>query len=302
MLQALLDDLAQLQNVDVTLLLDKRYQLQIDIPHGINVFFMLPQKSFIMQLSELLTDHDAVWPIAPESDAVLFDISRMAEQQQCQLFNSSSAAVAICADKFKTNQLLAQQGIAVVETIALSDFNHQFTAPWVLKPKASEGCEQSFLINSEQQLSEIQSQLDSLNNFIIQPFVEGDSLSLSCLFYQGTALLISCNRQILQIQQQQISLQACEVNIAKDDLQPYRNMLESVAENISGLSGYVGIDIIQPRFAEPLLLEINPRLTTSYAGLKKALGFNLAEQIVAMRDKPAKLRYSKNQQYTLSII
>ena len=44
------------------------------------------------------------------------------------------------------------------------------------------------------------------------------------------------------------------------------------------MRGYVGVDLILTQ-DEALLIEINPRLTTSYIGLRQVIDFNLAEAI-----------------------
>jgi predicted ATP-grasp superfamily ATP-dependent carboligase len=45
------------------------------------------------------------------------------------------------------------------------------------------------------------------------------------------------------------------------------------------LWGYVGVDLVLAD-AGPIVLEINPRLTTSYCGLRDALGINPAALVL----------------------
>src|SRR5690606_23926266 len=55
-----------------------------------------------------------------------------------------------------------------------------------------------------------------------------------------------------------------------------------IAQALPDLAGYIGVDVIfdvdNPQQFE--VLEINPRLTTSYTGLKKAIGVNPAALIL----------------------
>jgi predicted ATP-grasp superfamily ATP-dependent carboligase len=54
---------------------------------------------------------------------------------------------------------------------------------------------------------------------------------------------------------------------------------------IDGLSGYIGVDLILGDAAdgsEDVAIEINPRLTTSYVGLRALAEFNLAETMLAL--------------------
>ena len=46
------------------------------------------------------------------------------------------------------------------------------------------------------------------------------------------------------------------------------------------MRGYFGIDFVRTG-AGPVVIEVNPRLTSSYAGLRPALGLNVAEWMVA---------------------
>jgi hypothetical protein len=52
-----------------------------------------------------------------------------------------------------------------------------------------------------------------------------------------------------------------------------------IVESMSGLKGYIGVDLILTEHG-PVLIEINPRLTTSYIGVQKVSGFNLAKAMI----------------------
>jgi predicted ATP-grasp superfamily ATP-dependent carboligase len=54
---------------------------------------------------------------------------------------------------------------------------------------------------------------------------------------------------------------------------------ETVAKSFHGLRGYVGVDLVLTEKG-PVVIEVNPRLTTSYVGLRKIAGFNLAQAII----------------------
>jgi predicted ATP-grasp superfamily ATP-dependent carboligase len=54
------------------------------------------------------------------------------------------------------------------------------------------------------------------------------------------------------------------------------NIIKKVLEIIPGLKGYTGIDLIRSE-AGYKIIEINPRLTTSYAGIRQVINLNLAE-------------------------
>jgi predicted ATP-grasp superfamily ATP-dependent carboligase len=54
---------------------------------------------------------------------------------------------------------------------------------------------------------------------------------------------------------------------------------------VPGLLGYVGVDIVLGETAEgDRAIEINPRLTTSYVGLRTLADFNIAEAMIAVAE------------------
>jgi predicted ATP-grasp superfamily ATP-dependent carboligase len=56
---------------------------------------------------------------------------------------------------------------------------------------------------------------------------------------------------------------------------------------VPGLSGYVGVDVVLGNDGRDWAIELNPRLTTSYVGLRALAQFNLAEaMLAALRGEP----------------
>jgi predicted ATP-grasp superfamily ATP-dependent carboligase len=61
----------------------------------------------------------------------------------------------------------------------------------------------------------------------------------------------------------------------------YRPLADAIAAALPGLWGHVGVDIIDGE-AGPVVVEINPRLTTTYAGLRTAMGVNPAALVLRL--------------------
>lgn len=300
MLKSLINELVSLSNIQLLVVLDWRIQTLI-LSKNIETIIIGKDQSVFEQLPDLISQVDLVWPIAPEMDSVLLKVSRLVESQSKRLLNSGSDTVAICSDKLLTNQLLQKQNIEAVNTLPLGVKLPEYSFPWVIKPKQGVGCLQNYLVRNQHEYTQVLSQIDSLDDFIIQPFVPGESLSLSCLFQQGKAWLLCCNRQIMSIEQGQFELRACEVNVLTEYRQQYVNLINAVAQVFPGLFAYVGIDIIQPKKGLPIILEINPRLTTSYAGINQAIGFNVAKAVIEMKDAIPNVHCSVNNQITISV-
>ena len=74
-------------------------------------------------------------------------------------------------------------------------------------------------------------------------------------------------------------LKGCQVNALYDADGHWQSLAGRVALAIPELWGYAGIDLILGPDG-PVILEINPRLTTSYAGLRSATGENPAALVL----------------------
>jgi predicted ATP-grasp superfamily ATP-dependent carboligase len=65
------------------------------------------------------------------------------------------------------------------------------------------------------------------------------------------------------------------VNAVADTDGRYAALASAVCRALPGLWGYCGVDFIEADTG-PVVIEVNPRLTTSFAGLHRAIGINPA--------------------------
>lgn len=301
MLQTLAQELTALSCFQISILLDWRC-MQFELSDNIEIIPVKKNQCIYDLLPALIDRSDYVWPIAPEMDNVLYKISTLVEERKnVQLLNSTSAAVAICSNKLSTFQTLKQHGVAVVETYQFSNNSQEFSGLCVIKPKDGAGCLNSFLITNKHEFQQICQKIEDKSNYVIQPYLKGDTLSLSCLFKDGNAWLLCCNQQQVLVRQGQFVLHACLVNIASEIKQSYQQLINQVADIIPGLWGYVGIDIILNPYNQAIILEINPRLTTSYTGIYQSLGINVAKAVINLLVKDAEFFINKNDQVTITI-
>ena len=302
MRNALLDDLYALTDLNLLVLQDARLSFDdSQTPAGTQYLIIKRGMDLQCLLAARQTDYDAVWLIAPETDGILSLWCQFFSEQGKFLYTSAQQAVAICQDKFATTQLLQKSGIACVPSCVFDFSAVEPLTSWVIKANDSVGCDQVYLIKSEQDWQNILPELHGEQNYIIQPYISGRTLSLSCLFNQGKAYFICCNEQHIHIERQQFVLSACTVNIHSTDHQAYQTLCQLIAETMPQLFGYVGIDFIETGTGESLILEINPRLTTSYAGIKAALGINIAELIIKLPWQAPIINKLSNQQVFVDI-
>ena len=289
MLETLLGCLARIGTVEVIVMMDVRIGGNfVPIAHNVHVIGSGQdcQQAFI-QLAQAC---DAVWPIAPESGAILQILCGEVERTGKILLTSSSKAVAIAGDKWLTYKLLRQHSIATVPTQKLADFRFS-SGEWMLKPVDGVGCEGSYLLANQHEFEAVTAELDK-EKYLVQPHIAGEKTSLSCLFKEGLGWLLCANRQHFSLSNKQYQLAGITVNFILDSSR-YQALVNDVAKAMPDLWGYVGIDLIETA-DEILVLEINPRLTTSYAGIYAALGINCAAAVLDLLESEPRLQPVRN--------
>jgi predicted ATP-grasp superfamily ATP-dependent carboligase len=285
MLNALLDNLirlnqiklnqTQLHGLEVTVMLDWRLNDSISMT-GIKTVIIRPEHDVTEEFVRLINQSDLIWPIAPEFNGILQTLCQMVESIGKILVTSPATAVAIAGNKFKTYELLNHH-IATVPTRMLDD--EYSPGEWMIKPVDGAGCADSYVITNRQDFERMATRKGS---YIIQPHLQGEKTSLSCLFKQGRGWLVCTNLQRFEFISQQYHLADIVVN-HHPDLGLYQPLIDKIARSLPELWGYVGIDLIET-VGQTWLLEINPRLTTSFVGIYDALGINIAETVLQLLD------------------
>lgn len=217
---------------------------------------------------------DAVWPVAPETGGILERLCRDVENAGKPLLGSPAAAVRLAASKLATARRLAGHGLPVVHTVPLRDWEPQANPAYVIKPDDGAGCGDACVITAGASCQEGEE-----TGWIAQPLLEGEPLSLSALFAEGQARLCAVNRQRIERAGPGFVLRGCQVNALADADGSWQALAAGVARALPGLWGYAGIDLILTADG-PVILEVNPRLTTSYVGLRAATGENPAAMVL----------------------
>ena len=105
---------------------------------------------------------------------------------------------------------------------------------------------------------------------LLQPFLPGPSMSASVLVdHQGLATLIAVGRQWVVVRDRQFEYRGGTLPAPVGDFEP---TIRRAVESVPGLRGFVGVDFLNDEAAgEAVVLEINPRPTTSVVGLTRLL-------------------------------
>ncbi len=235
----------------------------------------------------------AVYFVAPESDQTLQRLVEYTENSGGISLNCRVDAIETAANKMATYETLKKAGLAFPETLMMSVNesiqqirrtirNCEF--PLVFKPLKSIGCQGLSVANNENQVKAAVDKIkrESSNGFfLVQKLLFGVAASVSLISTGREAMPITLNQQLLTLESPDSGSSYC------GGVVPLHHSLERKAieagrkavESAKGLVGYVGVDMVLTR-NDPIIVEINPRLTTSYVGLTKVVGFNPAQAII----------------------
>jgi tyramine---L-glutamate ligase len=227
---------------------------------------------------------DLAWPIAPETGGLLEEVVRLATAAGCCVLASRGRALAIARSKQATAAWLGARGVPVVPTVGLDQPPPASAAGWVIKPDDGAGAVDTTLVADREGLARWRGRSDG-KRFVMQPFLAGEALSLSMLAQDGEAWLLACNRQEVSIAGGVFRYSGGLVGGAEPRRAVLAPLAARIAEILPELWGYVGVDLIDGE-AGPVVLEINPRLTTSYIGLADSIGLNPPELVLALRQRP----------------
>jgi predicted ATP-grasp superfamily ATP-dependent carboligase len=292
MLRCLVEDFKAAGH-EVTVLLDGRLSKlspPIDADRIVPIFYRYEIKNFFINIAK---DNDAIYVLAPETGQTLQSFVELAEQTGKKSLNCESHSIKKIADKTILFEVLQKLGVSPKTVILGVDdslskikikIKKELVYPLVLKPAEGVGCCGLSLVNEEAQLACAITKIcaeSTGKNFIAQEFIRGEAASVSLLSTGKKVKALSLNKQNVYL----VGPEAVSSYEGGDV--PFEHWLKQeafeIAEKVIGsffdLKGYVGVDFV---FTEhkPFIVDVNPRLTTSYVGLRKVARINVAEALV----------------------
>lgn len=270
MLQAALVDFSQLPSpVQVYTLIEERFAF--DMPEGVQC--RNPGGPWHDAWLDLVRRCDAVLVIAPESERQLECLCEEVLEEGRRSLNCTLEAIRVAADKWELNRRLRAAGVPAVDTQAWKPPD-PIPTQGVIKPRYGAGCEETYMLDAESPLPA----LDPESQWVWQPWVRGQAVSLSLLAGEDEVEVLSCNRIHCENREGRLHVRGIETGGLNEDSQfreEARDMAARIMAAVPGLRGYVGVDGI---WGDSLtVLEINPRLTLTYAGLPMPLAERMLE-------------------------
>jgi predicted ATP-grasp superfamily ATP-dependent carboligase len=283
MLEAVLADFQAWGAVQTVTTHDRRLARR---PRGADVVVDVGPGSYETVLADLLTSCEAALVIAPEADGVLTRLSALVEAAGVFLLGSRPMAVAVATDKGACYEHFRAAGLPTPETrrVHRADLLPEaarFGFPLVVKPVDGVGCEGVCWVGSLEELvaaHELLTRPTRQEEILLQRFVPGDPASVSLLVTDdGRIRPLSLNGQRV-VPGCPFTYRGGVVPLDHPLAARALEVAEAAVRQVPGLRGYVGVDLVLAD-GEAWLMEINPRLTTSYIGLRRVVTCNLARAI-----------------------
>ncbi len=296
MLTALASDFATISGVELIVLRDSRWvDWRFDRCCICDVSSAAEEESLLRELSNHAT---ATILIAPEFDGILHERCRWIEDSGGKLLGPSSEVVKIAANKQRTAEHLAARGVRVPRGIVLAQGDSlpkEFRYPAVLKP--IDGC-------GSQDVRLIESCLGHGHNMFsaeervtcrrLEEFVPGTAASVAVLCGPNKIFPLAPCRQRLS-ENGRFQYLGGSLPLPAELAKRAQNLAVRTITTLPQSRGYLGIDIVlgdDPSGSQDTVIEINPRLTTSYIGLRAAAQCNLAEAMWAIATgQPAEVSF-----------
>lgn len=295
MLAALAGDFAALSGVEVTILRDARSRFVP--PPGVVVREVASMDAEREAFRRAAAEADWTVVIAPESKGWLVDRCALVTASGGRFLGVSGQALEITCDKHATAEFLRAAGLSAPRGWAIDA-----EAPWpidlrfpaVIKPRDGAGSQgvrllrskSERLASSDERTSEATISRSSYAGFRVEQFCPGEPVSV--------ALLCGPTGRF--------ALPACRQRLSDDGRFEYlggslplppalagraTRLAERAVAALPKALGYVGVDMVLGAEADgagDFVIEINPRLTTSYIGLRAAASENLAAALLEVAE------------------
>jgi predicted ATP-grasp superfamily ATP-dependent carboligase len=292
MMRALATDLAALTDVEVLMQVDSR--LQDAAPAECDVHYASSASEEIETFCSLASIADWTIVIAPEIDNMLFQRCQVVEEIGGRLLGPSSETVAILADKLTTARRLEDGGVRTPQTQQLDDVlaSHGSShLPAVVKPRFGAGSQDVQLVKN---LSDFADQ--GRNDWLVQEYCRGQAVSVAGLFGPSQIALMPAVTQQISDDGLFRYLGGRHPVTVEQEARAHR-IVRNAIDILPELSGFVGFDLVlgdHDNEDGDVVIEINPRLTTSYIGLRKISQRNLAVTMIDVASgNPVELSFSR---------
>lgn len=288
MATALADDLLRLRGISVEITAHRNLAPRLapltDLP-GLTIHWV-DTNTLRQTITRLFDECQAAFVVAPEFSGHLSEITRLATERGTRLLSVDLDLVTLFSDKQKTNQWLRDHNVPVpvgylVDPQASLDKTGLPAFPAVLKPNDGAGSQGVELVES---LALFPATARSQTSpFWLEAYIPGQPASVSILGTgHGYQILAPCLQRLANNSFEYLGGCVLADGPLRDRCLAIAN---DIARQLPPFRGYIGIDIVLGDDARDYAIEVNPRVTTSYVGLRASTNQNLANGFLGLRSE-----------------
>ena len=289
MLRTIVEDFKAL-NFEVKTMLDYRIIKMAFLLNCDYIKEIKREMTIIQEFKSSIKDCQYIFIIAPEFSKILYNFTKIAEDMGKTLLSMNSGPVLLASSKFQTYGFFKNSGLLTPQTFHIKStenkFNVEFArksydllqSPAILKPEDSVGAESIYLIKNKGEFEKFVNEniqyLNGSRDYILQKYVSGTDLSASIINQENRLTVLSINSQKIKLIENKINYLGGMT--PADDSEHIKKEFIKLMENLdlTKFKGYFGIDFIRMIDGKIYLIEINPRLTTSYIGIRNVAKAN----------------------------
>ena len=280
MLRAIVADLSEVAEVVVPI--DPRFVRDVGDASTVE---MDATKPLWGQWVAAARDCDAALIVAPESRGVLAKAVATLRAGGIDVLASTGDFLRVASDKLQTAKTMLSAGVAPPPYLVTSDrrFEQELAkhGRFVVKPRDGCGTQE---IQTFDSLAAARASLE--DEHILQAWIPGDAISVAMVSSGNEQTFLPAVRQDLTQHDRKYAGGSGPL-----DDESQRRAMSLAARAIAAMPptprGFVGVDLLLgERPSEDCVIEINPRLTTSYVGLRRMINGNLAARLFDLETGP----------------
>ncbi|WP_164100428.1 ATP-grasp domain-containing protein [Candidatus Laterigemmans baculatus] len=290
MLKCVAADFARFAD-SVHLAIDSRFD--VELPPGATVHRVAAETPLWPQWIEASRSCDTGLLIAPESEGVLAQCVAMLQSTGLRLLNGFGDFLRSASDKWETARVFAAAGVPHPPTWTLESLPDSATCStrrWVVKPR--DGCGTGDVVTFTEFADAVATM--ELPGRILQPWIEGRAASVSMIVDAKEITILPAVSQTLTAEDCVYRGGQGPLNAA-DQRRAASLARVAVRALPRTVRGFIGFDLVladDP--AQDCVIEVNPRLTTSYVGLRHIVDGNLAARLAGLDRSPVRAAVEPN--------
>jgi predicted ATP-grasp superfamily ATP-dependent carboligase len=266
------------------------------------VKFVKPEDDYLKIYTKCVKKSTFCFIIAPEFSKHLYNLTKIAKNLNKKILSIDLSGVWLGTSKLETYKYFIANKVNTPKSykiplkggemdvdFILQKFD-QLGSSIIMKPEDGAGSELIYHFTTKDQIlllfERAKANFDIARSYIVQEFIDGDDLSISIINRTNSEKINDRDQIILSINAQNVQ----NIDSNKDsyylggftpveNYKVLRNKFEKILKSmdLTSFQGYFGIDFIKKADNSIYFIEINPRLTTSYIGIRNILDFNPLE-------------------------